>query len=175
MNEKLYLQKGNVLQHERPTRLFRAVSRFFQFISALPVVPPPFALFPSFLIHLLCITPLLSSPIYSALPLPIVHTHTSSPSFCHFAALPCFSHCILTLFSTLTSFRFPLCLFFPVKSSHTKHFFPTVSFFFISFLVSFSLISTLAVCTAAVLPFSRLFKACHVNLVLSLFFFLQHN
>lgn len=56
----------------------------FLFSSVPPaflVVPSPphrstFSVFPSFLIHFLCITPLLSTPIYSALPPPILHKHT---------------------------------------------------------------------------------------------------
>lgn len=70
--------KGNVLQHQN---LFSCISSSPQLLPlSQPSLPPscsPFSsVFPSFLIHFLCITPLLSTPIYSALPPPILHKHT---------------------------------------------------------------------------------------------------
>lgn len=70
--EKCFLQHRNLFS-----------LRFFPLLlsssrSLSHPLPPrsPFSVYPSFLIHFLCITPLLSTPIYSALPPPIFHKHT---------------------------------------------------------------------------------------------------
>lgn len=72
-----------------------------------------FSVFPSFLIHFLCITPSLSTPIYSALPPPFFHKHTLYFSlFPSVTLLPFFPLSLsLTLLQCIMSL-FPLLLLF---------------------------------------------------------------
>lgn len=81
--------------------LFSCISSSPQFLPLFsPAIPSPphslFSVFPSFLIHFLCITPLLSTPIYSALPPPILHKHTLYfsllPSVTLFPSSPLLAH-----------------------------------------------------------------------------------
>lgn len=105
------------------SRLWRksfAASRPLSSHFLVTSVPPPrysSSVFPSFLIHFLCTTPSLSSPICSALPPPVFHKHTlyfsplpslGSPPV-HYNTfpplLPPFSRFIISLFPSLvTSF-----------------------------------------------------------------------
>lgn len=136
--------------------MFCSIKTFFSCISSSPQflplsqpsLPPshsPFSVFPSFLIHFLCITPFLSTPIYSALPPPIFHKHTlyfsllpsvtllhsfppslSSSELWHFPLLLPFTLFIISLSllrsrHPILSVSFPLSLYFPSSLSFSVH------------------------------------------------------
>lgn len=175
---------SNILHHARrcflQSRLWRecfAASKPFFLHFLLSSVPPafsafpfpphsPFSVFPSFLIHFLCITPLLSTPIYSALPPPIFHKHTLyCPLLPSVTLLPSFPRSL----SSSALWHFPLLLpFSPFIISlsllRSRHLMLSVSFplIFASHLVCHSVYIAPSVCSAVILPFNWLFKARHV-------------
>lgn len=121
--------KGNVFETLKP--LCISSSPQFLWISSIPSPShSPFSVFPSFLIHFLCITPLLSTPIYSALPPSIFHKHTlyfslppSVTLLCPFPPFPLLQ-CIMKLFSSSPLHPLYYCFIFsPISSSHMRHFF----------------------------------------------------
>ena len=132
--------------------MFCSFKTFFSCVSStrfpqtsLPPSHSPFSVFPSFLIHFLCITPLLSTPIYSALPPPIFHKHTlyfsllpsatlllsfpsslSSSALRHFPLLLPFIPFIISLSllqsrHPILSISTPLYLYFPSSLSFSVH------------------------------------------------------
>lgn len=173
--------KGNVLQHQNAAFLHFLFSSVSPAFSAIPSPShSPFSVFPSFLIHFLCITPLLSTPIYSALPPPIFHKHTL-----YFSLLPS-----VTLIpssppslSSSALWHFPLLLPFTpfiISLSHlrSRHLILSISFPPLSLLPIYFVILDTSHCLSALLspptpPFNLLFKAGHVicYLILSLLFY----
>lgn len=111
---------SKILFTDQARVLLSWVSSSPQFPPAFAAAPPPsphsmFSIFPSFLIHFLCITPLLSTSIYSALRLPIFHKHIFS-----LLSIP-FLPFLLHFFKFLHPFIIPL--FSPLVTSHpTQHF-----------------------------------------------------
>lgn len=79
-SEMLFAESKNVFAASKPFFFLAFFPSSPQFLRLSQPSPPPprspFSVYPSFLIHFLCITPLLSTPIYSALPPPIFHKHT---------------------------------------------------------------------------------------------------
>lgn len=155
---------GNVLQHQN---IFSCSSSSPQFLPrSHPSLPPshsPFLVFPSF-----------SDPFfmhYSITLSPHLHCITSShlsqthfillsPSFSHFASLlpslPLSPLVHTFLYFPPSPSLLSLCLF----SGHVEAILsPCI---FVSHLVCHSVNITLSVCSAVILPFNWLFKACHV-------------
>lgn len=133
-----------------------------------------FSVFPSFLIHFLCITPSLSTPIYSALPPPFFHKHTlyfslfpsvtllpsslsHSPSV-HYVTFP-----LLLLLSPLLSLCFLLWLHHPILGT-------SFNLIFTLHLHCHSVVMPQSVGTAVILPFKCLFKDVIWFLMLTVIF-----
>lgn len=127
-SEMLFAESKNVFAASK--RFFSCVFSLFSSVplafSAIPSPPrSPFSVYPSFLIHFLCITPLLSTPIYSALPPPIFHKHTLYFPLLPSVTLPpsllpslALFQCVITLSSTsLLHPLFIISLSFP-QSRH---------------------------------------------------------
>lgn len=133
---------------------------------AFSAIPSPshssFSVFPSFLIHFLCITPLLSTPIYSAFPPPIFHKHTLYFSLLPSVTLlpsfpPSFSSSALWHFSS-TSPSPPLLSVCSLLWLHHPILCVSLTLIFTPHLDCHSVYILLSVCTAVILPFKRLFK-----------------
>lgn len=110
-SEMLFAESKNVFAASKPFFFLAFFPSSPQFLRLSQPSPPPprspFSVYPSFLIHFLCITPLLSTPIYSALPPPIFHKHTLYfpllPSVTLPPSLPpslALLQCVITLSST---------------------------------------------------------------------------